>query len=163
MDHFESHSPISGSRLLQRSRYARPAGHRSSRHQGGTDHLLSGMLRSPLPRNKQIRAASRSRVPRARLVRHRRSSREGNHHRRSRNGTFFDSALVAAVLVIDQDGSIRPGFQDEVRKAMDDVSGPGTPDAVTSGKIAGPDEPLPARATVPVEDLPPPPDDPSRN
>ena len=60
---------------------------------------------------------------------------------------------------------VTSGFQDEVRKAMDDVAGSdssATP--AVSGKITGPDEPVAAsRPAVPVEDLPPPPDDPSRN
>ena len=62
-------------------------GHRRGLNQGSTDHLLPGMLRPRLSRNGQIRAAARSRVPRARLVRHRRGSREGQHHRHSRDRT----------------------------------------------------------------------------
>jgi Tat protein translocase TatB subunit len=71
---------------------------------------------------------------------------------------------------------VTSGFQDEVRKAMDDVtgsadqpgggpatSGPVASGPVTSGKITGTGEPAVTRPVVPVEDLPPPPDDPSRN
>jgi len=49
---------------------------------------------------------------------------------------------------------------------MDDVTGPGDHAAdgpVASGKITGSAEPAVVRPVVPVDDLPPPPDDPSRN
>ena len=59
---------------------------------------------------------------------------------------------------------VTSGFQDEVRKAMDDVAGPsGTEPLAVSGKISGPDEQATSRSVVPADDLPPPPDDPSRN
>jgi Tat protein translocase TatB subunit len=59
---------------------------------------------------------------------------------------------------------VTSGFQDEVRKAIDDVSGADSvPPPAVSGKISGPDQTVAVRPSVPVEDLPPPPDDPSRN
>ena len=68
--------------------HARRAGHRPRPPSREPDRLLSGMLRPRLSRHRQGRAASRSRVPRTRLVRHRPGSREGEDHRRSRDGTL---------------------------------------------------------------------------
>lgn len=79
---------------------------------------------------------------------------------------------------------VTSGFEDEMRKAMNDVtdgsgaSGPGSPatpaepgTATSRGAAAGDSVPPPAdrppvpsaRPVVPPDELPPPPDDPSRN
>ena len=94
--------------------HAGRASHRSSVHRARRPHLLSGMLRSRLPRHGEDGAAARPCVPRTRLVRHCSGRREGNLAVVLGTERVVDDALLATALVINRDGTIA-GFQDKVQ------------------------------------------------
>ena len=90
-------------------------GHRSGvRRAGRRRHLLSGVLRSRLPRPGQVGAAARPGVPRTRLVRRRAAPPKADVAVVLGTERIVDGALRISALVIYRDGTIA-GFQDKVQ------------------------------------------------